>query len=171
MILKKIERMLVKADVWIRPYRRGDNQSIIRVDRECYVIPTQSEDLRYLYEYKNFIGFSAILRGHLVGYIFGSINQDHTEMFRLGVATRHRREGIGTRLFKELYDSSIERGMDRVQTLVSDADTYAHLFLKSLGIDEVRVIKGEIDDEDLVIGDFYRFIKKGKRSEEGSVVR
>lgn len=65
----------------------------------------------------------------------------HVAEIRMVIAKKYRKKGLGKILLRELYDRAIERGVEKIQSLVRADDQTAIDLLQRLGFKEEAVFK------------------------------
>lgn len=65
----------------------------------------------------------------------------HVAEIRMVIARKYRKKGLGKILLRELYDRAVERGVEKIQSLVRADDQHAIALLQRLGFKEEAVFK------------------------------
>lgn len=121
-------------------YRKAalsDNQRLQEIDRHFW--PGHGADGFQLFGLAHGLrGIVAEINGEIVGYIIFRRRPSigGLEIWAVAVLEEHQRRGIGTELVRLVYgklDTPLGRDLGFIETIVSETNLEAHLFLRSVG--------------------------------------
>lgn len=115
--------------------------------------------LARLMRMKHVMGYVARIDGQVVGYAVRELHVAHRQLVALVVANEYQRQGIGSRLLREVARRNNGQ-IARVVATVRESSLPAHLFLKENGFRARRVYREWFQDKE----DAYEFIREGSAS-------
>ncbi len=129
-----------QAAVSVRPYRTGDLQSIVTLDRVCFAPPFRFSlrTMRHFVEARNsFTLVAESLRGVLVGFIVFSLERADGEIegyvITLDVDPTLVRAGIATRLVRQAELQAADSAASRMRLHVHTMNLAAISFYQASG--------------------------------------
>ena len=136
--------------IWtIRTGQRSDVESILRLWAEAEAEPTHTDDsesLGKLIEHDPLALIVAHDGGSLVGSVIAAWDGWRGSVYRLVVAPRHRRLGLGAQLLREAESRMSAAGAVRQQAIVVESEPVATAFWRSSGwqqqVERLRFVKG-----------------------------
>jgi len=85
----------------------------------------------------------AEMHGKIVGYIIGNMqNGSEGHILAIAVDPKHRKQGIGTALIKNIYKVLKKQGANKVRVELKLYNTGAKEFYSNMGFEESSIIKG-----------------------------
>jgi ribosomal-protein-alanine N-acetyltransferase len=140
-------------DLTITRMVAGDVPEVMAVDRHCFRTPWSEN--AFLSELKNAAAYYLVARlcGVLVGYAGAWLVMDEAHITTLGVHPEYRGRKLGERLFAEILDEAIRRGVRRASLEVRESNESARGLYEKYGFTAVARRRGYYTDnqEDAVV--------------------
>jgi [ribosomal protein S18]-alanine N-acetyltransferase len=120
----------------IRPARVADVGDVSAIERAVFSDPWSAHDFREcVASAAPFL--VAEEHGTVAGYVVAHFGADEGEILNLGVATAHRRRGLGRALVEGVVKLLADRGVRVVYLEVRESNAEARRLYQSLGFGEV----------------------------------
>src|SRR5437868_12982209 len=121
----------------IRPLTVSQLDECWRLDQRCFIDGEaySRETFEYLLTAPESVSYRAVTpSGHMVGFIVGLVEPDHTgHITTVGVAPEHRRRGIAQRMMHKVEDGFRRRNVRMVRLEVRSVNTGAQHLYNVLG--------------------------------------
>ena len=89
----------------IRPWLKSDNQSVEKIERECFSDPWNISMIESTTSLAGFIGYVVEDNGEIVGYIGSSYIFEDGEILLVAVKGDYRRKGYAEKLILTLFET------------------------------------------------------------------
>jgi ribosomal-protein-alanine N-acetyltransferase len=144
----------MEGKILIRPMRRGDIKEIIEIEKASFQDPWR-EDAFYNELYNKDISIFLVMEvdGKVVGYGGMWVIKDEAHIVNLAIHPQYRRQGLGQKLMKVLFEKAEKRGVQRITLEVRASNIVAQNFYKKLGFQEIAIRKKYYRDtkEDAIV--------------------
>jgi len=121
----------------VRPLTVAQLDECWRLDQRCFIDGEaySRETFEYLLTAPESVSYRAVTpSGHMVGFIVGLVEPDHTgHITTVGVAPEHRRRGIAQRMMHKVEDGFRRRNVRMVRLEVRSVNTGAQHLYNVLG--------------------------------------
>lgn len=139
---------------WMIP---RDLPEALQIEHDSFVEPWTEANWREHLRLRDYIGMVAERDERVLGIMIYRLEKRRITLVRLAVDAGLRKQGVGRALIGKLMGKVEFHGRrTRVAFEVCETNTPCHLFLKAVGFEAVRVVRG---DE----GDAYRFVYRAMR--------
>ena len=124
----------------IRRMREEDLADVARLEKEIFSDPWSENAIRESMEQSQTLLLSALEDGVLVGYLIVYYVLEDGEIARIAVESDFRRNGVASRLMKELAFICADNGVNKLLLDVRESNESAEAFYKKKGfvLDGVR---------------------------------
>ena len=124
----------------IRRMREEDLADVARLEKEIFSDPWSENAIRESMEQSQTLLLSALEDGVLVGYLIVYYVLEDKEIARIAVESNFRRNGVASRLLKELAFICADNGVNKLLLDVRESSESAKAFYKKKGfvLDGVR---------------------------------
>jgi len=127
----------------IRQYRPSDMPQVREIEISSLKFVTPVSLLSRFYEIIPEGFLVAEMHGKIVGYIIGNMqNGSEGHILAIAVDPKHRKQGIGTALIKNIYKVLKKQGANKVRVELKLYNTGAKEFYSNMGFEESSIIKG-----------------------------
>ncbi|HEV2750487.1 MAG TPA: ribosomal protein S18-alanine N-acetyltransferase [Gemmatimonadales bacterium] len=120
----------------VRPARGADVGDVSAIERAVFTDPWSAHDFDECVA-SGVPFLVALEHGTVAGYVVAHYGADEGEILNLGVATAHRRHGLGRALIQGVVALLAERGVRVVYLEVRESNAGARRLYQSLGFGEV----------------------------------
>lgn len=138
----------------IKPLKKQDIEEVMEIERASFSDPWR-ENMFYNEIHNRKISRFLVARADekLVGYGGIWIIQDEAHIVNLAVDPDYRKQGIGTKLLRSLFEEARKKVVERATLEVRASNTIAQQFYKRFGFVEIAVRKSYYQDthEDAII--------------------
>lgn len=124
---------LIAAHVETRWMIRRDLPSVLEIDQECFDCPWDEREIVLLLRLRDNIGWVAVQKERVVGYMVYTLHPNGIHLLSLGVQANLRRTRIGTALIHKLKGKLCTNRRNKITTEVSEENLTAQLFLRQRG--------------------------------------
>lgn len=135
---------------------RRDLPAMLRIESRSYGCPWEEADfldfLRQRHSIMHVAEDGATCA--VVGYVGYEIKRSHYLLRTLAVVPEWRRYGLGSRLVNTVIGKVARSRKAALVAEVSERNLPAHLFLRAMGMQAVKVLRGHFADD----SDGYRFV-------------
>jgi ribosomal-protein-alanine N-acetyltransferase len=140
----------------IRNFKKGDMQTILDIEYQCFSDPYPLSLLNRLYETYPDGFLVAELNGKVVGYIIGAVRWGgYGHILAIAVDIEHRKMGVGTALALNMLERFRSKGVKTVRLEVRKSNMTARNFYLKLGFKEREEIPYYYEDGESAIVMIY----------------
>jgi ribosomal protein S18 acetylase RimI-like enzyme len=133
----------------IRLAEVDDARSVLALWHDAEIEPSHTDDVKSLVQLIEHDPKALIVAeadGRIVGSVVAAWDGWRGSIYRLAIAPRDRRRGLGRRLVREAEERLAEAGATRLQAVVVESDLQATGFWRASGweqqIERLRFVKG-----------------------------
>lgn len=117
----------------IRPFKPNDLKHVLNIEKTSSVDPWDERDFKTMFtSSRKVTGLIAENHSEIVGYVVFERGKKYS-ILNMGVAPEHRRKKVAYSLLEMIIVGLSKDKATQISALVSDRQTSAHLFLKSMG--------------------------------------
>jgi len=126
--------------VHIRWMVRRDMTEVLEIERESFEFPWTEEEFTHSLRQRNCIGMVAEHRGEVVGFVIYELGKNKIQLINLAVASRYRRQGVGTQLTAKLIGKLSYQHRNRITFEIRETNLGAQLFFRTIGFRATQVL-------------------------------
>jgi ribosomal-protein-alanine N-acetyltransferase len=126
----------------VRPYRRGDGQSVFEICRQS---PQSSQWPKETYDQAHSSGQIVViaeLNNQICGFVVARITGDEAEILNAAVDPAHRRKGIGSALLRTAISSAQAQNAKTIYLEVRESNSAAVSFYQRHGFEKTAQRRG-----------------------------
>lgn len=135
-----------KATVHVRWLLAKDVAAVVRIERDSFVDPWDTDNFHDCLSSTNTIGMVAEHRGTVCGYVIYTVEKRHMHLLNLAVHPAYRRAGIASQLVESLADKLSEHRRTKITVNVRECNVSFQLFLKVNGFRATRSMRSWYPD-------------------------
>jgi ribosomal-protein-alanine N-acetyltransferase len=139
---------LKQDQVKIRLGSPKDMVEVINIERQCFEIPWQPNDITAFLDRDNRFLWCAESGERVIAFVFGVSHERSIEIISVAVDPRFQRRGVGTGLLEKAIRDLAESNRDSISLVVRERNVDAQLFFKKLGFRVMQSITGYFSDSD-----------------------
>jgi [ribosomal protein S18]-alanine N-acetyltransferase len=119
----------------LRSYEPHDFAALYKLDQSCFLpgISYSKTTLRYFLTLASADCVVAVEEGHIVGFVLSEENPPLAHIITLDVAEKHRRQGVGTAMLRQVEENLALRGVRSVLLETATDNEAAVAFWKRHG--------------------------------------
>lgn len=158
----------IKAE-WSHSIRwmiRRDMDEIVAIESASFDDPWDEATFIQCLRQRNNIGMVAEHGDILTGYMIYTLHKNRLEAINFAVHPDYRRRGVGRAMVDKLKSKLHPERRAKLEILIRDTNTAAHLFFKSQGFRCVEIVKTPFIDNDSD-GYFFNYVAPHYDEAEG----
>lgn len=132
--------------VFVRWLIRRDMPQVLSCERESFEFPWSDDDFLRCLRQRNCIGMVAEHEERVVGFMIYELHKTWVHLINMAVATRFRRQGVGTQMVAKLVFKLCVQRRNQIQLEVRETNIVAQLFFRTNGFRAISVLKNFYDD-------------------------
>jgi [ribosomal protein S18]-alanine N-acetyltransferase len=135
---------------------RPDMPRVLEIDGASFDAPWFESDYIGRLRQRNHIGMVIERDERVVGCMVYSLHKGQLQIVRLAVDVAWRRQGIGRQLVQRLLDKLVSSRRRMLTVTVPETWFEALCFFRAIGLQAVRMNRGEFGDEDGIVIEWER---------------